>query len=132
MKHEKNCSRCNGGDNAPQALVEGVNQAIRDFDDIEIVLYGDETKIKDYLTATERVSIVHTEEKIDSDDEPARAIRRKKQASMVLAAKDVKAGEVDAMLSAGKYRCLVGGRFLYRWTDQRGGTSRFDVHTSDG
>lgn len=52
-----------GGDNAPQALVEGVNQAIRDFDDIEIVLYGDEAKIKDYLTATERVSIVHTEEK---------------------------------------------------------------------
>ena len=83
-----------GGDNAPQALVEGVNQAIRDFDDIEIVLYGDEAKIKDYLTATERVSIVHTEEKIDSDDEPTRAIRRKKQASMVLAAKDVKVGEV--------------------------------------
>ena len=27
-----------GGDNAPQALVEGVNQAIRDFDDIEICL----------------------------------------------------------------------------------------------
>ena len=26
---------------------------------------------------TERVSIVHTEGKIDSDDEPARAIRRK-------------------------------------------------------
>ena len=25
-----------GGDNAPQALVEGVNQAIRDFDDIEV------------------------------------------------------------------------------------------------
>ena len=39
-----------GGDNAPQALVEGVNQAIRDFDDIEIVLYGDEAKIKNYLT----------------------------------------------------------------------------------
>ncbi len=39
--------------------------------------------------------------KIDSDDEPTRAIRRKKQASMVLAAKDVKDGEVDAMLSAG-------------------------------
>ena len=46
MKHEKNCSRCNGGDNAPQAMVEGVNQAIRDFDDIEIFLYGDEAKIK--------------------------------------------------------------------------------------
>ena len=108
-----------GGDNAPQALVEGVNQAIRDFDDIEIVLYGDEAKIKDYLTATERVSIVHTEEKIDSDDEPTRAIRRKKQASMVLAAKDVKDGEVDAMLSAGNTGALVGSRFLYRWPHQR-------------
>ena len=101
-----------GGDNAPQALVEGVNQAIRDFDDIEIVLYGDEAKIKNYLTATERVSIVHTEEKIDSDDEPARAIRRKKQASMVLAAKDVKAGEVDAMLSAGNTGALLAAGFF--------------------
>ena len=101
-----------GGDNAPQALVEGVNQAIRDFDDIEIVLYGDEAKIKDYLTATERVSIVHTEEKIDSDDEPTRAIRRKKQASMVLAAKDVKDGEVDAMLSAGNTGALLAVGFF--------------------
>ena len=101
-----------GGDNAPQALVEGVNQAIRDFDDIEIVLYGDEAKIKDYLTATERVSIVHTEEKIDSDDEPTRAIRRKKKASMVLAAKDVKAGEVDAMLSAGNTGALLAAGFF--------------------
>lgn len=101
-----------GGDNAPQALVEGVNQAIRDFNDIEIVLYGDEAKIKNYLTATERVSIVHTEEKIDSDDEPARAIRRKKQASMVLAAKDVKAGEVDAMLSAGNTGALLAAGFF--------------------
>ena len=101
-----------GGDNAPQALVEGVNQAICDFDDIEIVLYGDEAKIKNYLTATERVSIVHTEEKIDSDDEPARAIRRKKQASMVLAAKDVKAGEVDAMLSAGNTGALLAAGFF--------------------
>ena len=82
-----------GGDNAPQALVEGANQALRDFADIEIVLYGDEAKIKPLLTATERVSIVHTDEKIDSDDEPTRAIRKKKQASMVLAAKAVKDNE---------------------------------------
>ena len=101
-----------GGDNAPQALVEGVNQAIRDFSDIEIVLYGDEAKIKNYLTATERVSIVHTEEKIDSDDEPTRAIRRKKQASMVLAAKDVKTGDVDAMLSAGNTGALLAAGFF--------------------
>ena len=47
-----------GGDNAPQAIVEGVNQALAEFKDIEIQLYGDEAKIKNYLTANERVSIV--------------------------------------------------------------------------
>ena len=101
-----------GGDNAPQALVEGANQALRDFSDIEIVLYGDEAKIRPLLTATERVSIVHTDEKIDSDDEPTKAIRRKKQASMVLAAKAVKDGEADAVLSAGNTGALLAAGFF--------------------
>lgn len=101
-----------GGDHAPQALVEGVNQAIQEFKDIEVILYGDETKIKQYLTATERVSIVHTDEKINSDDEPTRAIRRKKQASMVLAAHAVKNGEADAMLSAGNTGALLASGYF--------------------
>lgn len=96
-----------GGDHAPQAIVEGVNQALAAFSDMEVILYGDEVKIKRYLTATERVRIVHTDEKINSDDEPAKAIRRKKQASMVLAAQAVKAGEADAVLSAGNTGALL-------------------------
>ena len=102
-----------GGDNAPQALVEGVNQTVQEFSDIEILLYGDEAKIKPYLTAGERVRIIHTEEKIDSDDEPTKAIRQKKEASMVLAAKAVKAGEADAMLSAGNTGALELHNSLY-------------------
>ena len=101
-----------GGDNAPQALVEGVNQAIQEFKDIEVILYGDEAKIKQYLIASERVSIVHTDEKIDSDDEPTRAIRRKKQASMVLAAHAVKSGEAEAMLSAGNTGALLASGYF--------------------
>ena len=101
-----------GGDNAPQALVEGANRAVQEFSDIEILLYGDEAKIKPYLTAGERVCIIHTEEKIDSDDEPTKAIRQKKEASMVLAAKAVKAGEADAMLSAGNTGALLAAGFF--------------------
>lgn len=96
-----------GGDHAPQAVVEGVNQALAAFPDIEIQLYGDEAKIKQYLTVTERVSIVHTTEKINSDDEPVKAIRRKKDASMVLATKAVKDGQADAVLSAGNTGALL-------------------------
>ncbi|MGT2736844.1 phosphate acyltransferase PlsX [Streptococcus orisratti] len=96
-----------GGDHAPQAVVEGVNQALAAFPDIEIQLYGDEAKIKQYLTATERVSIIHTDEKINSDDEPAKAIRRKKKASMVLGAQAVKEGQADAVVSAGNTGALL-------------------------
>lgn len=96
-----------GGDHAPQAIVEGVNRAISEFKDIEIQLYGDEAKIKPYLTATERVSIIHTDEKINSDDEPAKAIRRKKKASMVLGAQAVKEGQADAVVSAGNTGALL-------------------------
>ena len=96
-----------GGDHAPKAIVEGVNQALAAFPDIEVQLYGDEAKIKEYLTETERVSIIHTDEKINSDDEPAKAIRKKKDASMVLAARAVKEGQADAVLSAGNTGALM-------------------------
>lgn len=96
-----------GGDFAPQSVVEGVNDAVRDFADLEFILYGNEEKIRHYLTATERVTIVHTDEKINSDDEPVKAIRRKKQASMVLAAQAVKDGEADAVMSAGNTGALL-------------------------
>lgn len=96
-----------GGDNAPKAIIEGVNQAIEAFSDIEVQLYGDQTKIKEYLKESDRVTIFHTDEKINSDDEPAKAIRRKKNASMVLAARAVKDGEADAVLSAGNTGALL-------------------------
>lgn len=102
-----------GGDNAPKAIIDGVNRAIETFSDIEIQLYGDEAKIKTYLKDSDRISIIHTDEKINSDDEPAKAIRRKKQASMVLAAKAVKDGEADAVLSAGNTGALLAaGLFI--------------------
>ena len=101
-----------GGDYAPQSIVEGVNQALNDFSDVEVILYGDEAKIKQYLKATERVHIVHTDEKINSDDEPTKAIRKKKNASMVLAAKAVKTGEADAILSAGNTGALLAAGFF--------------------
>ncbi|MCU9534188.1 phosphate acyltransferase PlsX [Streptococcus sp. CSL10205-OR2] len=96
-----------GGDNAPKAIIEGVNQALDDFSDIEIQLYGDREKITPYLTHTKRVTISHTIEKIDSEDEPVKAIRKKKQASMVLATQAVKEGRADAVLSAGNTGALL-------------------------
>jgi glycerol-3-phosphate acyltransferase PlsX len=102
-----------GGDNAPQAIVEGVMLAKQDFPDIEFQLYGKEAEIKKYITDEKNITIIHTDEKIASDDEPVKAIRRKKTASMVLAAQAVKNGEADAVFSAGNTGALLAaGLFI--------------------
>ncbi|CZQ82782.1 fatty acid synthesis plsx protein [Trichococcus palustris] len=105
-----------GGDNAPQAIVEGVLLAAKEFNDLEFVLFGDETKIRSAIgTQTideKKIRIVHTDEKINSDDEPVKAIRRKKQASMVLAAQAVKDKEADALFSAGNTGALLTAGLL--------------------
>lgn len=102
-----------GGDQAPQAIVEGVMLAKQDFPEVEFLLYGKEAEIKKYVTDETNITIIHTDEKINSDDEPVKAIRRKKTASMVLAAQAVKDGEADAIFSAGNTGALLAaGLFI--------------------
>lgn len=96
-----------GGDNAPKVIVEGIEQARDEWKDLEFVLYGKESEIKKYLQNDERIKIVHTDEEILGTDEPVRAIRTKKNASMVLAAKSVKDGENDALFSLGNTGALL-------------------------
>ncbi|CAI3426882.1 phosphate acyltransferase PlsX [Enterococcus cecorum] len=96
-----------GGDYAPEAIVKGVMLTREKFNDIEFQLYGKEAEIRKYLTDDRNITIIHTDEKINSDDEPVKAIRRKKQASMVLAAQAVKDGRADAILSAGNTGALL-------------------------
>ncbi len=96
-----------GGDFAPQSVIEGVLQARSELTDVEFTLYGDEAQIKPLIDDMTRLTIVHTTEKITSEDEPVRAIRRKKQASMVLAAQAVKDGEADALFSLGNTGALL-------------------------
>jgi glycerol-3-phosphate acyltransferase PlsX len=96
-----------GGDNAPKEIVLGAMKAVEEFSDIHITLVGDENKINDYLKHHDRISILHTEEVILGTDEPVRAVRRKKNASMVLAAGLVADGNADACISAGNTGALM-------------------------
>ncbi|MCM3569098.1 phosphate acyltransferase PlsX [Neobacillus mesonae] len=96
-----------GGDHAPKEIVLGALKAVEAFPDIEITLVGDENKIKETLTSHDRISIIHTTDVILGTDEPVRAVRRKKNASMVLAAQQVADGTADACLSAGNTGALM-------------------------
>lgn len=96
-----------GGDHAPKEIVLGAMQAVEEFSDLHIILVGDENRIKETLTGHERISVIHTTEVILGTDEPVRAVRRKKDASMVLAARQVAEGAADACLSAGNTGALM-------------------------
>ncbi|MBT2665845.1 phosphate acyltransferase PlsX [Bacillus sp. ISL-4] len=96
-----------GGDNAPEAQVLGAMKAVENFSDVEITLIGNQAEINQYLAKHDRIRVIHTDEKILSTDEPVRAVRRKKSASMVLAAQQVADGEADACISSGNTGALM-------------------------
>lgn len=102
-----------GGDNAPQAIIEGVEQARDKFSDVEFLLYGDPKKVKPLIHDQTRLTMIETTEEISMGEEPVRAIRRKKDSSIVRAAMAVKKGEADAFFSAGNTGAvLAAGIFL--------------------
>lgn len=96
-----------GGDHAPKEVVEGAIKAINAYSDLHITLVGNESEIRKYLSSEERITIIHTDEVIEGTDEPVRAVRRKKNASMVLMATEVKEGRADACVSAGNTGALM-------------------------
>ncbi len=98
----------NGGDLGVEATVPGAMQAVKEFKNIEIVLYGDENKIKPLLTNSERITIVHTEKTMDmGEKDPIKAVRGNKDSSLCMAMYAAKNGEVDAVVTSGPTQCVV-------------------------
>ncbi len=89
-----------GGDNAPVEIVHGgIDASSRGH---RIILVGDEVRLKPILSdAGVELPIVHAAETIGMSDDPAIAIREKRDASVSVAARLVKSGDADAMVSAG-------------------------------
>jgi len=99
-----------GGDHAPAAIVLGGLEAAKlAHGAYEIVFVGDQAQIEPeiarhpLLTRGEnlRYSIYHASEKIEMCDAPAAALKKKKDASVLVAARLHREGKVDAILSAG-------------------------------
>lgn len=106
-----------GGDNAPAACVAGAVLAAQEYEE-EIVLVGDEGKLRELLKTQNaqsmpHLSIVHAPDAVDMHDDPATALRRRPESSMAVALKMLKAGEGDAVVSAGNTGALLSGATLY-------------------
>jgi glycerol-3-phosphate acyltransferase PlsX len=94
-----------GGDFAPQEQVKGTVKAINEDKDLSVILCGDETQLKaelaKYSYDASRVEIVHTTEIITMEEEPAKAVKTKKDSSTVVAFRQLKEGKADGLVSSG-------------------------------
>ncbi|MEW6569930.1 MAG: phosphate acyltransferase PlsX [Nitrospirota bacterium] len=94
-----------GGDYAPAINIEGAVETVGDFDDIQIILVGDETSLKKELEfkryPPDRITIKHASQFVKMDESTSSALRRKKDSSIKRGIELVKIGEADAFVSAG-------------------------------
>lgn len=102
-----------GGDNAPQAVVNGVIQALNEFNDLEFYITGPEDIIKEQLKKEnytgDKITIIDAKEVISTNEHPVMAIRKKKDSSLCKALNLVKEKKCDAVLSAGSTGAFLAG-----------------------
>jgi glycerol-3-phosphate acyltransferase PlsX len=93
-----------GGDHAPRAEVEGAILAARELD-VRILLVGIEATVREELNRHKQrnlpIEVVNATEVITMSDSPSQAFRRKKDSSLHIAARVVRDGTADALVSAG-------------------------------
>jgi glycerol-3-phosphate acyltransferase PlsX len=92
-----------GGDFAPKEIVLGGIEGAIEYG-VEVILVGDEKEIKKCMEGapeTPLVKIRHASEVIGMDESPSKGVRKKKDASIVIAAQLVGEGEADAVVAAG-------------------------------
>ena len=106
-----------GGDNAPFEIVKGSIEAAKEFG-VEIILTG---KTEEILKCIEKmglpelpkgIEIANATEVVEMDDDPAMICRRKSDSSMTVALNMLKAGQGDAVVSAGSTGALLSGATL--------------------
>ncbi len=99
-----------GGDNAPGEIVLGAVQAAREYG-MGVYLVGREEAIQAELAKYDTngldLPILHTDEVIEMDEHPANAVRRKKNASMILALQLVCDGKALGAVSAGNSGAMM-------------------------
>jgi glycerol-3-phosphate acyltransferase PlsX len=99
-----------GGDFAPEAVVRGV-AAVSLTTDIQCVLVGDPRRIQKILESVpynpEHIDLSEAGDVIGMEEEPKEAVRRKRDASILVAARMVAQGLAAAMVTAGNTGAVI-------------------------
>lgn len=106
-----------GGDFGPEVILPAAVRVLEKRNNVSIILVGDETVLSanagqlniDLAGAyAGRIEIQHASQIVEMHDEPALAIRKKKDSSMRVAINMVHEGRAQAVVSAGNTGALMG------------------------
>lgn len=103
-----------GGDHAPEEIIKGAVEAAREGI-AEVILVGDEAIVKkelDRLGPVSGVTVHHASEVVDMAEQPAVALRRKKDSSIAVATRLVKEGTAGGLVSAGSTGAQMSAALL--------------------
>lgn len=104
-----------GGDHSPSEIVKGSVLAAKEYKR-EISIIGDESQISAELSKyeypKELIEIIPSFEVITNNEDPAIAIRRKKQSSLVIGLQRVKEDRESILVSAGSTGAILAGGLL--------------------
>jgi glycerol-3-phosphate acyltransferase PlsX len=107
-----------GGDYAPEAIIHGGVEATKSGKgEYEVVFVGDESRIRSILSRHFRIqeypiSIIHASQKIEMGESPTVALKKKPDASVVVAMELHKQGKVDAVVTAGHTGASMASAFF--------------------
>ena len=110
----ENCFRCYGWGLRPGEIIKGAVEAVQK-EDIEIILVGNKELLAKELInyrTVKNLSIYHAGEVIEMDEEPAAAVRKNKDSSIVVATSLVKKQMADAVVSAGSTGAQMASALL--------------------
>jgi glycerol-3-phosphate acyltransferase PlsX len=103
-----------GGDRAPAEIVAGALAAVEACD-VDVLLVGPSDILRAHLPDARvpaRVELLDASEVIGMDEEPAAAVRTKKDSSIVRAAEAVRDGRAAAMVGAGNTGATMAAALL--------------------
>lgn len=103
-----------GGDFAPAEAVKGVAAFLTEHNqDIQLILIGDEEKIKEQIALqhlpSDTYTIVHASQVIEMHEHPTKALREKQQSSISIGFQLLASGKTDAFISAGNTGAMMVG-----------------------
>ena len=103
-----------GSDKGSEEVIFGASLLLNQYPNLHLILVGDENLIKKHISDLSRVSIIHTLEKVDNNDDVLKSIYDKPNASIYLACKELKENDsAVGLISSGNTGGMLMGVMKY-------------------